>query len=156
MTVFRMERENCLTGRPLQPPFGVLKPNGDVTNKPTALERANFVENAVPGALYTDTCPCCTDEKVKVFEIAMVQAKITYNRYGWHDPQGRFFVLKEELERHGGLECYIRKVERQEIKVEPLVIRANAGDCIELRTTNLLPEYICVIIVTMDCSGRLL
>ena len=71
----------------------------------------------------------------------MVQAKVTYNRYGWHDPQARFFVLREELERHGGLECYIRKVENQEIKVEPLVIRANAGDCIELRTTNLLPEY---------------
>lgn len=137
---------NFIEGRfgesPLQPPFGVLKPNGDVTNKPTALERANFVENAEPGALYTDTCPCCTDKKIKVFEIAMVQARITYNRFGWHDPQGRFFVLKEELERHGGLECYIRKVERQEIKVEPLVIRANAGDCIELRTTNLLPEFI--------------
>ena len=127
---------------PLQPPLGVLKQNGDVTNKPTQLERANFVENAVPGALYTDTCPCHTNCKVKVFEIAMVQAKITYNRYGWHDPQARFFVLKEELERHGGLESYIRKVEQQQIKVEPLVIRANAGDCIELRTTNLLPEFI--------------
>ncbi len=113
-----------------------------MTNKATLLERANFVENAEPGALYTDTCPCCTDKKIRVFEIAMVQARLTYNRYGWHDPQGRFFVLKEELERHGGLECYIRKVERQEIKVEPLVIRANAGDCIELRTTNLLPEFI--------------
>ncbi len=31
------------------------------------------------------------------------------------------------------MECYIRKVEEQEIKVEPLVIRANAGDCIEQR-----------------------
>lgn len=123
-------------------PLGVLRPNGEVTKEPTPLEMANFVENAVPGALYTDTCPCHTDKKVKVFEIAMVQAKITYNRYGWHDPQGRFFVLKEELERHGGLDCYIRKVENQEIKVEPLVIRANAGDCIELRTTNLLPEFI--------------
>lgn len=127
---------------PLQPPLGVLRPNGEVTKEPTPLEMANFVENAAPGALYTDTCPCHTDKKVKVFEIAMVQAKITYNRYGWHDPQGRFFVLKEELERHGGLDCYIRKVENQEIKVEPLVIRANAGDCIELRTTNLLPEFI--------------
>lgn len=38
-------------------------------------------------------------ENVKVFEIALVQAKLTYNRYGWHDPEGRFFVLKEELER---------------------------------------------------------
>lgn len=127
---------------PLQPPLGVLRPNEGVTNEPTPLETANFAENAVPGALYTDTCPCHADENVKVFEIAMVQAKITYNRYGWHDPQGRFFVLKGELERHGGLECYIRKVEKQEIKVEPLVIRANAGDCIELRTTNLLPEFI--------------
>ena len=27
-------------------------------------------------------------------------------------------------------------------RVEPLVIRANAGDCIELRTTNLLPEFL--------------
>ena len=137
---------NFIEGRfgesPLQPPLGVLLPGGGATNEPTPLERANFVENAVPGALYTDTCPCHTGRKIKVFEIAMVQAKITYNRYGWHDPQGRFFVLKEELERHGGLECYIRKVERQEIKVEPLVIRANAGDCIELRTTNLLPEFI--------------
>lgn len=71
-----------------------------------------------------------------------MQAKITYNRYGWHDPEGRFFVLKEELERHGGLESYIRKVENEEIPVEPLVIRANAGDCIELHTTNLLPEFL--------------
>ena len=153
--------------RPLQPPCGVQKPNGEVTNEPTPLERANFAENAAPGALYTDTCPChttggdikedchaeedvekhcgCPDGEtggVKIFEIAMVQAKITYNRYGWHDPQGRFFVLKEELERHGGLDAYIRKVEQQKIKVEPLVIRANAGDCIELHTTNLLPEFL--------------
>lgn len=170
---------------PLQPPCGVLDKDGNVTVYPTPLEEANFVQNAAPGALYTDTCPChtvgecerCHEEenlceksdcesdleceeigeekkdcssccfpkqcsKVKVFEIALVQAKITYNRYGWHDPEGRFFVLKEELERHGGLESYIRKVENEEIPVEPLVIRANAGDCIELHTTNLLPEFL--------------
>jgi len=210
---------------PLQPPCGVIDQNGEVTNRPTALEKANFADNAVPGALYTETCPChtvtmtdggcekagcdegCQEDKkagcdesclgyeeaecdeggfehkimeydkaglknkeaenaaemaeerkiaeqteckcptcrqgnVKIFEIAMVQARITYNSYGWHDPQGRFFVLKEELEKHGGLENYIRKVEQQKIKVEPLVIRANAGDCIELHTTNLLPEFL--------------
>lgn len=142
---------------PRQPPCGVLDKEGNITVFPTPCEEANFVENAVPGALYTDTCPCHTKgegdccekcgftdncDKVKVFEIALVQAKIVYNEYGWHDPEGRFFVLKEELERHGGLESYISKVEKQEIKVEPLVIRANAGDCIELRTTNLLPEFL--------------
>lgn len=163
---------------PRQPPCGVLDAEGNPVVCPTPLEEANFVENAAPGALYTDTCPChttgkcskCSDEcsdckkcfepddeccdckkcseiekqceNVKVFEIALVQAKLTYNRYGWHDPEGRFFVLKEELERCGGLESYIRMVEEEKIRVEPLVIRANAGDCIELRTTNLLPEYL--------------
>ena len=152
---------------PRQPPCGVLDPQGNPVVCPTRLEEANFVENAAPGALYTDTCPChtqgeccdcdgdkkCTDcekccelqekcKNVKVFEIALVQAKLTYNQYGWHDPEGRFFVLKEELERWGGLEAYIRLVEEEKIRVEPLVIRANAGDCIELRTTNLLPEFL--------------
>lgn len=161
---------------PRQPPCGVLDTEGKAVVCPTPLERANFVEHAAPGALYTDTCPChttgecdsqdacsvcdedhrdqeCGDckacleinkecDKVKVFEIALVQAKLTYNSYGWHDPEGRFFVLKEDLERHGGLESYIRMVEEGKIQVEPLVIRANAGDCIELQTTNLLPEFL--------------
>ncbi|NLL78352.1 MAG: multicopper oxidase domain-containing protein [Clostridiales bacterium] len=137
--------------RPLQPPLGIWNEDGSNKIEPTALERANFVPAFEPGALYTDTCPChtdrccdchCPEPEVKVFEIALVQAKVTYNRYGWHDPQGRFFVLKEELERHGGLDSYIKKLEAQKIKAEPLVIRANAGDCIEIRLTNLLPEYI--------------
>ena len=63
-------------------------------------------------------------------------------KYGWHDPQGRFFVLKEKLERYGGLDCYLSLVECGKIKPEPLVIRANAGDCIEIRLTNLLPEFL--------------
>lgn len=92
--------------------------------------------------MYTDTCPCCTDENIKVFEIAAVQAKLIYNSYGWHDPQGRFFVLKEEIEKEGTLDNYLRKVEAGEIRPEPLVIRVNAGDCIEIRLTNFLPEFI--------------
>ena len=139
--------------RPLQPPLGILNPDGANKIEPTDLEEDNFVKNFAPGALYSETCPChaggtpalCSpyileEMNVKVFEIAVVQAKVTYNRYGWHDPQGRFFVLKEDLEYHGGLDSYIRKVEEQKILVEPLVIRANAGDCIEFRFTNLLPE----------------
>ena len=127
---------------PNQPPFGVLNPDDSNKIFPTPLEQANFVKNYAPGALYTDTCPCHTDENIKVFELALVQAKITYNKYGWHDPQGRFFVLKEELERYGGLDRYVSLVECGKIKAEPLVIRANAGDCIEIRLTNLLPEFI--------------
>lgn len=127
---------------PLQPPFGILNENNENQITPSPEEEANFVDRFAPGALYTDTCPCCTEENIKVFEIAAVQAKLVYNRFGWHDPQGRFFVLKEDIEKEGTLERYLSKVESGEIRPEPLVIRVNAGDCIEIRLTNFLPEFI--------------
>lgn len=128
--------------RPLQPPLGVLDIDDENKIFPTPLEVANFVPDFIPGALYSETCPCKECDKVKVFELAMVQADVVYNRYGWHDPQGRFFVLKEEIERHGTLDNYLEKVNSGKIKPQPLVIRANAGDCIEIRMTNFLPDYI--------------
>lgn len=51
-------------------------------------------------------------------------------------------MLKETLEKHGGLENYVNKIEKGVLRAEPLVIRANAGDCVEIRLTNLLPEYL--------------
>lgn len=128
--------------RPLQPPLGILDKNGNGKIFPTTLEASNFVQGFAPGALYSQTCPCKCQKNIKVFELAVVQAKIIYNRYGWHDPQGRFFVLKEDIARHGTLENYLDKVNSGKIRPEPLVIRANAGDCIEIRLTNLLPEFI--------------
>lgn len=129
--------------RPEQPALGVLLPDGSIKRIPTQLEEANFVRNAVPGALYSKTCkdspPCKPD---KIFEVVAVQSNIIYNEYGWHDPQGRFMVLREQAEKYGGLEKYLTLVNTGEIKVEPLIIRANTGDCIEIRMTNLLPEFL--------------
>ncbi len=126
--------------RPLQPPLGILTAEGDNKIDPTPLEAANFVPCYAPGELYSKACPC--GDEVKLFEVAVVQAKLVYNNYNWHDPQGRFFVLKEDIEKEGSLQMYIAKVESGEIRPEPLVIRANVGDCLEVRTTNLLPEFL--------------
>lgn len=126
--------------RPLQPPLGILTRSGKNKIEPTELERANFSKNFTPGALYSQPCPC--DANLKVFEIVALQAKVIYNSYGWNDPQGRFFVLKEDIEAHGSLKNYINEVENGNINIEPLVIRANIGDCIEVRFTNLLPKFI--------------
>lgn len=90
--------------------------------------------------MYSETCPCKCPKDVRVFELAVVQAKITYNRYGWNDPQGRFFVLKEEIERHGTLENYLEKVNSGKIRPEPLVIRANAGEWIEVTLHNMFDK----------------
>lgn len=129
--------------RPLQPPLGILNPDGTLKTIPTQLEFNNFVDGFVPGALYSRTCPASPPCKPdKIFEIAVVQARIEYNSFGWYDPQARFMVLREEAEKYGGLKRYLELVEAKKIKVEPLIIRANAGDCIEVRYTNLLPLYL--------------
>ncbi len=47
---------------PLKDRIPPRKKEGNVTKEPTDLERANFVKDFHPGALYCDTCPCHTDE----------------------------------------------------------------------------------------------
>lgn len=135
--------------RPLQPPLGILDKDNNNIIFPTTLEKANFVPKFVPSALYSETCPCKCPEDVRVFELAVVQAKITYNRYGWNDPQGRFFVLKEEIERHGTLENYLEKVNSGKIRPEPLVIRANAGEWIEVTLHNMFDKPVCITIIPL-------
>ena len=107
-----------------KPPLGII---GEEERGPTALEEANFVADAVPGALYSSSCP--PDAPLKVFEVVAIQVPIQYNSQGWHDPEGRIFVLKEDE----------KAVLSGEKDPEPFVIRANAGDCIEIRLTNKLP-----------------
>ena len=107
-----------------KPPLGII---GAEARLPTPLEEANFDNNAVPGALYAVPCP--PDAPLKIFEVVAIQVPILYNSQGWHDPEGRIFVLKDNKEA----------VLNGEKEPEPFVIRANVGDCIEIRLTNELP-----------------
>ena len=106
-----------------KPPFGII---GSQYRGPTLLEEANFVAG-IRGNLYAKPAPA--DAPLKVFEITAIQMPILYNSAGWHDPEGRLFVLKEdEADVLAGIK-----------EPEPLVLRANAGDVIEVRLTNKLP-----------------
>lgn len=98
-----------------------------------------------------DDCKCKFRDPDVVFELFVVQAKLVYNNAGWNDPYGRFYISKEQIEDYTGCKLtlenreklvkkYIEGVENGYIDAEPLVIRANKGDCIEVRTTNFLPE----------------
>lgn len=109
-----------------KPPFGII---GEQARGPSALEEANFVAGE-PGNLYSVAAPA--NAPLKVFEIVAIQMPIVYNNEGWHDPEGRLFVLKEDEEA----------VLSGEKEPEPLIMRANAGDKIEVRLTNKLPDTI--------------
>lgn len=110
-----------------KPPLGIV---GEEARTPTLLELANFVPDYAPGQLYSTTFK--PGAPIKVFEIVAIQLPIVYNKQGWHDPEGRIFVLKKDKK---DILCGRKKI-------EPLVIRANAGDNIEVRFTNELPDHI--------------
>lgn len=113
--------------KPSKPPLSII---GSENREPTPLEKANFMPGAVRGNLYSDTFP--RNIPKKVFKVSLIQRKIVYNNADWHDPEGRFFVLEEDEED------VIKGIKEP----EPLVIRANAGDYIEIHLTNKLPLHI--------------
>lgn len=76
--------------------------------------------------------PICPPEgaKIRKFEIAAIQTDIEYNRYGDHDPEGMLFVPLENAE---DVRCGRKKP-------IPLILRANAGDWIEITLHNLFDK----------------
>jgi len=65
---------------------------------------------------------------VRKYEIAAVQTDILYNKYGDHDPNGLIFVPLKDMEL---ALC-------GKYKPKPLILRANAGDWIEVILHNML------------------
>lgn len=79
--------------------------------------------------------PCLTPPPgacIRRFEIAAIQMDLEYNRYGDHDPDGLLFVPLEEVED-------IRRGRKRPI---PLILRANAGDWIEVTLHNLFEKQV--------------
>lgn len=72
--------------------------------------------------------PCPSkDAVIRHYEIAAIQKDIPYNRHGDHDPDGLLFVPLEEVEA----------AKEQNYQPKPLILRANAGDWIEVTLHNL-------------------
>lgn len=96
----------------------------------TELERNQLAPNAVPGAAFVNPCP--EGVPVREFHVVAIQLPLVYNDAGWHDPEGRIYVLAEDEE---DVRCGRKKP-------DPLIIRANTGDCIKIHFTNKLPEVL--------------
>ncbi|MET0494019.1 MAG: hypothetical protein ABW000_12910 [Actinoplanes sp.] len=67
--------------------------------------------------------PCEPDADVKSFSVVAINRDITYNTDGDHDPYGLQYALEEDWANNT-------------VKNEPLVIRANEGDCVEVTLKN--------------------
>ena len=70
----------------------------------------------------------------KPYDIEAISLPIVYNKFGDHDPNGMLYVLKQDSER---IQREARKrfelpVPQPYEEVQPLVIRANVGDTVQV------------------------
>ncbi|MDQ0218908.1 copper oxidase [Peribacillus cavernae] len=105
-----------LPDRRLPPPRTIPLP--EVTGKPPAL--ANLLNTLPPEAPL--------NAPVRRFNVVAFQTPIIYNSYGDHDPFGIIFALEEDVE----------DILSGKTNPEPLVLRGNTGDLIEITLTSRL------------------
>ncbi|MDH5347930.1 MAG: hypothetical protein OEW13_08480, partial [Nitrospira sp.] len=92
----------------------------------------------MPGAPFANPCPKeYVDEKGKVRDVqtreyraVYIQMDMQVNKAGWHDPQARFPILEQDM-----------KDTLEGIRpTEPLFFRAQSGECVVFKATNLIPS----------------
>ncbi|WPB74514.1 copper oxidase [Archangium violaceum] len=103
---------------------------------PELVRQAEAEGRFQPRPVMVDSCPGTA--AVRTYQVSAIDAatwlpggRLTYNEeYGLYDPDALLFVRDEHLED-------VRTGVRQP---EPLILRARAGECVQVTLTNLLPE----------------
>ncbi|MGN0492031.1 MAG: multicopper oxidase domain-containing protein, partial [Acutalibacteraceae bacterium] len=78
--------------------------------------------------------------QVRVYDIEAISLPIVYNKYGDHDPNGMMYVLSKDSKRiqKKVKEFFELPVPQPCEEVQPLVIRANVGDTVQINFENKL------------------
>lgn len=71
---------------------------------------------------------CAPGARVRTYAVAAISVDIPLNQHGDHVPRGLMYILEEELPA----------LQERKHTPEPLVLRANVGECLVLRFTNRL------------------
>ncbi len=92
---------------------------------------------------------CDPDAPLRHYDVVAINVEITLNRFLDYDPDGRMYVLEEDLERVRLEEAQNRAARSDESKpavsigldgdkIQPLTIRANQGDCVSIALQNAM------------------
>ncbi len=83
--------------------------------------------------------PCPADAPLKTFDVQAINVKIPLNRFGDNDPQGRMLVLSDQIGAVRAQEASQKvSIGLKDDPIQPLAIRANEGDCVQIRLDNNL------------------
>jgi manganese oxidase len=85
---------------------------------------------------------CTTGGITRAYTISAINVSITLNRFGDRDPNGFMYVLDSKInqlrqEEFAALPDRVSVGLREDL-IQPLVLRANAGECLQINFTNRL------------------
>src|SRR5205823_13153993 len=84
--------------------------------------------------------PCAVAAPLKHFDVQAIDVDITLNRFGDHDPSGKMYVLSNRVADVRAQETAALpnrvSIGLREDAIQPLVLRANEGDCVVINFTN--------------------
>jgi manganese oxidase len=93
--------------------------------------------SAVNAAALGPGNPCPAGAPLKQFDVQAIDVDITLNRFGDHDPAGKMYALSARLPDVRAQEASHQvSTGLGNDAIQPLVIRANEGDCVEVAFTN--------------------
>lgn len=84
--------------------------------------------------------PCLSTAPKKTFAVSLINIPIFLNRFGDVVPEGRMYILNENIATVRANFRNAANPFQQNDLIEPLVLRANRGDCVEIAFTNRLNE----------------
>ena len=101
-----------------------------------------------PGAPFADPCPATSDTQdfgvdplrklvERTYRASYIQFDMPVNRSGWHDPQARIIVLDQDVE-----DTLRPASDPKNRPAEPFFFRANSGECVVFKGTNLMPSVL--------------
>lgn len=84
--------------------------------------------------------PCPSGDTPKSFDVSLINIPLFLNRFGDVVPEGRMYILDENIaEARATFRDAANPFQQKDI-IEPLVLRVNREDCVEISFTNRLNE----------------
>ena len=86
--------------------------------------------------------PCASSSTpTRTFNVSAINVKITYNHFGDNDPNAFMYVLDQNVQAVRSQESSgLVTTGLREDPIQPLVLRANLGDCVVINFTNRLTQ----------------
>ncbi len=80
---------------------------------------------------------CPAGSFTRTYSVTMIDVDIPLNRWGDHDPAGKMYALTSQIPAIRAQELTQEvSLGLRDDPIQPLVIRANQGDCVEINVTN--------------------